>query len=52
MSEAARDQRPIADPRLSAAELDELFEAKVKPWRFHKTKTALQKSIAAQQQQQ
>ncbi|KAK1149692.1 hypothetical protein N8T08_005245 [Aspergillus melleus] len=26
----------------SAAELDELFERKVKPWRFHKTKTATQ----------
>lgn len=34
---------------LSSAELDELFEAKVKPWRFHKTKTALQRAVAAQE---
>ncbi|KAH8806186.1 hexose transporter [Xylogone sp. PMI_703] len=26
----------------SAAELDELFERKIKPWRFHKTQTATQ----------
>jgi hypothetical protein len=37
---------------LSAAELDELFDNKVKPWRFHKTQTALQKSLAIQRQQQ
>jgi hypothetical protein len=42
----------MTDFSLSAAELDELFEAKVKPWRFHKTQTALQKSIQAQQQRQ
>lgn len=27
----------------SAAELDELFERKIKPWRFHKTETATQR---------
>ncbi|KAH8819236.1 sugar transporter [Xylogone sp. PMI_703] len=32
---------------LSAAELDEHFENKVKPWRFHKTKTATQRLIEA-----
>ena len=42
----------IANSSLSAGELDELFEAKVKPWRFHKTKTALQKSIEAQRARQ
>lgn len=26
----------------TSPELDELFENKVRPWRFHKTKTALQ----------
>jgi len=31
--------------RRTAAELDELFETKVKPWRFHKTKTALQRGL-------
>ncbi|PLB46494.1 general substrate transporter, partial [Aspergillus steynii IBT 23096] len=29
----------------SAAELDELFERKVKPWRFHKTETATQRLV-------
>ncbi|KAL3480570.1 general substrate transporter [Aspergillus californicus] len=29
----------------SAAELDELFERRIKPWRFHKTKTATQRLI-------
>ncbi|GFZ49942.1 hypothetical protein JCM24511_07345 [Saitozyma sp. JCM 24511] len=29
----------------SAAELDELFERKIKPWRFHKTTTALQRAV-------
>ncbi|KIR70588.1 sugar transporter [Cryptococcus deuterogattii CA1014] len=32
----------------SAAELDELFEMKARPWRFHKTQTALQKAIEQQ----
>lgn len=27
----------------SAAELDELFERKIKPYRFHKTVTAIQR---------
>ncbi|KAF4555557.1 Sugar (and other) transporter-like protein 33 [Elsinoe fawcettii] len=31
----------------SAAELDELFEKKVKPWRFHKTQTATQRAVQA-----
>jgi hypothetical protein len=31
----------------SSAELDELFERKVKPWRFHKTTTATQRSVQA-----
>lgn len=34
--------------RLTAPELDELFENKVRPWRFHKTKTALQLAVEAQ----
>ncbi|WAO95966.1 Hypothetical protein NCS54_01361800 [Fusarium falciforme] len=29
----------------SAAELDELFERKIKPWRLHKTATATQRII-------
>ncbi|KAH8652623.1 general substrate transporter [Tricladium varicosporioides] len=29
----------------SAAELDELFERKIKPWRFHKTETATQQLV-------
>ncbi|KAL0942058.1 MFS alpha-glucoside transporter [Colletotrichum truncatum] len=29
----------------SAAELDELFERKIKPWRFHKTTTATQRVV-------
>ncbi|KAF5627226.1 sugar transporter [Fusarium tjaetaba] len=33
----------------SAAELDELFESKVKPWRFHKTQTATQTALEAHQ---
>ena len=31
--------------RRSAAELDELFERKIKPWRFHKTETATQRLV-------
>lgn len=31
--------------RRSAAELDELFERKVRPWRFHKTETATQRLV-------
>ncbi|KAH8589825.1 putative transporter [Bisporella sp. PMI_857] len=31
----------------SAAELDELFERKIKPWRFHKTETATEKIVKA-----
>ncbi|KAH6984030.1 hexose transporter [Ilyonectria destructans] len=34
----------------SAAELDELFERKIKPWRFHKTETATQRMIKAEQE--
>ncbi|KAH7355901.1 general substrate transporter [Pyrenochaeta sp. MPI-SDFR-AT-0127] len=34
----------------SAAELDELFERKIKPWRFAKTDTATQRLIKAQGQ--
>jgi hypothetical protein len=34
--------------RRSPAELDELFERKIKPWRFHKTKTALDLARDAQ----
>ncbi|KAI9147043.1 MFS transporter fmqE [Paramyrothecium foliicola] len=33
----------------SAAELDELFESKVKHWRFHKTKTATEAALEARQ---
>ncbi|KFA68735.1 hypothetical protein S40285_08868, partial [Stachybotrys chlorohalonatus IBT 40285] len=33
----------------SAAELDELFESKVKHWRFHKTQTATQAAVSARQ---
>ncbi|WRT68173.1 uncharacterized protein IL334_005148 [Kwoniella shivajii] len=41
----------IPEPKgLTAAELDELFDAGVKPWRFHKTKTALQRQIEVQQE--
>jgi hypothetical protein len=32
----------------SAAELDELFERKIKPWRFHKTETATQRLVKQQ----
>ena len=35
--------------RRSAAELDELFERKVRPWRFHKTKTATQRMVEVNQ---
>ncbi|EEU37614.1 uncharacterized protein NECHADRAFT_53594 [Fusarium vanettenii 77-13-4] len=35
----------------SAAELDELFERKVKPWRFHKTETATQRLVKYEQDQ-
>jgi hypothetical protein len=31
----------------SAAELDELFNRKIKPWRFHKTETATQRLVNA-----
>ncbi|KAK8846508.1 hypothetical protein IAR55_005594 [Kwoniella newhampshirensis] len=41
----------IPEPKgLTAAELDELFDSGVKPWRFHKTKTALQRQIQEQEQ--
>jgi hypothetical protein len=30
----------------SAAELEELFERKIKPWLFHKTETATQRMVA------
>ena len=30
----------------SAAELDELFERKISPWRFKKTETATQRVVA------
>ncbi|WVF65283.1 hypothetical protein IAT40_000006 [Kwoniella sp. CBS 6097] len=41
----------IPEPKgLTAAELDELFDSGVKPWRFHKTKTALQRQVEEQQQ--
>jgi hypothetical protein len=33
------------DSRRSAAELDELFERKVKPWRFHKETTMTQRLV-------
>lgn len=32
----------------SAAELDELFESKVRAWRFHKTETATQRVVKAE----
>ncbi|CAI6068987.1 unnamed protein product [Clonostachys chloroleuca] len=32
----------------SHAELDELFERKIKPWRFHKTETATQRVVESQ----
>ncbi|KAF6824322.1 MFS alpha-glucoside transporter [Colletotrichum plurivorum] len=35
----------------SAAELDELFERKVKPWRFHKTRTATQNLVSRQREE-
>lgn len=34
----------IDSSRRSAAEVDELFERKVKPWKFSKTRTAKQLS--------
>jgi hypothetical protein len=34
--------------RRSAAELDELFERKIRPWNFAKTETATQRLIRAQ----
>ena len=37
---------PICSRR-SSAELDELFERKIKPWRFHKTETATQHLVNA-----
>lgn len=33
--------------RRSAAELDELFERGIKPWRFHKTATATERLVNA-----
>jgi hypothetical protein len=36
----------------SAAELDELFERKIKPWRFHKTETAIQLVINSSKENQ
>lgn len=30
------------------AEIDELFERKIKPWRFHKTETATQRFLSAE----
>ncbi|KAI8312025.1 MFS transporter fmqE [Colletotrichum sp. SAR11_59] len=36
----------------SAAELDELFERKIKPWRFHKTQTATQNLVNLQKSEQ
>lgn len=33
--------------RRTTAELDELFERRIKAWRFAKTQTAVQKAIAA-----
>ncbi|KAK3306251.1 putative MFS alpha-glucoside transporter [Chaetomium strumarium] len=38
--------------RRSSAELDELFERKIKPWRFHKTETATQRLIRENKQEQ
>jgi hypothetical protein len=38
--------KKLADnPRRSSAELDELFERRIKPWRFHKTQTATQRLV-------
>lgn len=37
--------------RRSPAELDELFQSKVKPWRFHKTETATQRLVRIQGEQ-
>ncbi|KAH7141713.1 hexose transporter [Dactylonectria macrodidyma] len=34
----------------SAAELDELFQRKIKPWRFHKTETATQRLLKEEQE--
>jgi hypothetical protein len=31
--------------RRSTAELDEFFERKIKPWRFHKTETLTQRIV-------
>ncbi|RHZ58053.1 hypothetical protein CDV55_105909 [Aspergillus turcosus] len=36
----------------SAAELDELFERKIKPWRFHKTQTATQRLLQENQREE
>lgn len=36
----------------SSAELDELFERKIKPWRFHKTETATQALLRAEKEAQ
>lgn len=43
------DMLTFPSNRRSAAELDELFERKVKPWRFHKTKTATQRIVEVNQ---
>ncbi|KAL4979006.1 hypothetical protein BDW66DRAFT_157869 [Aspergillus desertorum] len=36
---------PVTSGMRSAAEWDELFERRIKPWRFHKTRTATQRLI-------
>jgi hypothetical protein len=36
----------------TSAELDELFARKIKPWRFHKTKTAIQLAAEEEKEQQ
>ena len=36
--------------RRTPAELDELFARKIKPWRFHKTKTAIQLAQEGEQE--
>ncbi|EXA30884.1 hypothetical protein FOVG_17761 [Fusarium oxysporum f. sp. pisi HDV247] len=35
----------------SATELDELFERKIKPWRFHRTETATERLVKAERQE-
>lgn len=41
----------LTDDSRSAAELDELFERKIKPWRFHKTETATQRLVKAEREE-